>query len=80
MIFFEHEGNRAVRDGHWKLVSKYPGPWELYDMSADRTELADLAAKDAERLRRIERAYQQWADRCDVLSREELQARRKASR
>ena len=43
-IFFEHEGNRAVRDGQWKLVSRHPGSWELYDMQRDRTELHDLAA------------------------------------
>ena len=24
-IFFEHEGNRAARDGKWKLVAKGPG-------------------------------------------------------
>ena len=37
-IFWEHEGNKAVRDGHWKLVQKWHGPWELYDIEADRTE------------------------------------------
>ena len=37
-IFLEHEGNRAVRAGKWKLVLKHLGPWELYDMEADRTE------------------------------------------
>ncbi|MHC4789232.1 MAG: arylsulfatase, partial [Planctomycetota bacterium] len=34
-LFWEHEGNRAVRQGRWKLVSRYPGPWELYDMVED---------------------------------------------
>ena len=38
-IFWEHEGNKAVRDGKWKLVQKWKLPWELYDMEADRTEL-----------------------------------------
>jgi len=42
-IYWEHEGNRAVRQGKWKLVSKHPGQWELYDIEADRTELTDLA-------------------------------------
>ena len=31
-MFWEHEGNAAVRIGQWKLVRNYPGPWELYDM------------------------------------------------
>ena len=38
-MFWEHEGNRAVRLGRWKLVSEYGKPWELYDMEVDRTEL-----------------------------------------
>ena len=29
-LFWEHEGNRAVRAGNWKLVSTYPDDWELY--------------------------------------------------
>ena len=43
-IFWEHEGNKAVRDGKWKLVSRFPDQWELFDIEADRTELHDLAA------------------------------------
>jgi arylsulfatase len=46
-IFFEHEGNRAIRDGKWKLVSKGPtSQWELYDMEKDRTEMHDLSRKN----------------------------------
>jgi len=26
-LLWEHEGNRAVRDGKWKLVSKHRGKW-----------------------------------------------------
>jgi hypothetical protein len=44
-IVFEHEGNRAVRDGKWKLVALNKQPWELYDLEADRTEANDLGAK-----------------------------------
>ena len=44
-IYWEHEGNAAIRVGDWKLVRlKLDGPWELYDMKADRTELHNLAA------------------------------------
>jgi len=50
-IFWEHEGNRAVRAGKWKLVARNPnGPWELYDMEKDRTEMRDLAAAQPERV------------------------------
>ena len=42
-LYWEHEGNAAVRVGDWKLVRMgRNGPWELYDLKADRTELHDL--------------------------------------
>ena len=75
-IFFEHEGNRAVRDGHWKLVSRHPGSWELYDMHRDRTELHDLAATRGDEVRRLARMYDDWALRCGVVPWHELQPRR----
>jgi len=66
-IFWEHEGNRAVRRGRWKLVSKHPGRWELYDLEANRTELKDLAAEHPETVTELKRLYQAWAERCNVL-------------
>ncbi|MCL4201978.1 MAG: sulfatase-like hydrolase/transferase [Pirellulaceae bacterium] len=67
-IFFEHEGNRAVRDGRWKLVAKGPaGAWELYDMVADRTETHDLAAQQPDRVRQMVRQWEDWANRAQVL-------------
>src|SRR3546814_20380194 len=52
-IFWEHEGNRAVRDGKWKLVAGFQKPWQLFDMAADRTEKNDLAAKERSEERRV---------------------------
>lgn len=67
-IFWEHEGNRAMRDGRWKLVAKGPGgAWELYDMQTDRTELHDLAGRHPERLRAMVQQWEAWADRTGVL-------------
>ena len=66
-LFWEHEGNRAVRDGAWKLVSKRPGAWELYDMQTDRTELTDLAEHDKDRVKRMAAQYDDWARRVGVL-------------
>jgi arylsulfatase A-like enzyme len=66
-IFWEHEGNRAVRSGKWKLVSRYPHDWELYDMETDRTELHDVSAKHSDKVKELSSLYDRWAQRCGVL-------------
>jgi arylsulfatase len=66
-VFWEHEGNRAVRDGRWKLVARKGGAWELYDIDADRAELHDLATRQPERVRRMSEAWDDWAARCFVV-------------
>jgi arylsulfatase len=60
-MFWEHEGNAAVRIGRWKLVRKHPGDWELYDMVADRTELDDLAATQPQRVREMAAQYEAFS-------------------
>jgi len=66
-IYWEHEGNRAVRMGRWKLVAKNGQDWELYDMEADRSETNDLSAANPEVAAKIARMYEDWAARCHVL-------------
>ncbi|HEV2275320.1 MAG TPA: arylsulfatase [Acidobacteriaceae bacterium] len=66
-IFWEHEGNSAVRIGKWKLVSKYPEYWALYDMEADRTELHDLSEEHPEIVRDMAAKYVEWAKHCGVM-------------
>jgi arylsulfatase len=66
-LFWEHEGNRAVRDGKWKLVAKENASWELYDMGKDRTEMHDLAAKDPRRVKTMAAQWDAWAARANVL-------------
>ena len=66
-VFWEHEGNRAVRLGQWKLVAKgLDGRWELYDMEADRTERNDLSAAHPERVEEMTAAWQAYAERTYV--------------
>ena len=66
-LFFEHEGNRAIRDGKWKLVKLHKGKWELYDMEADRTELSDLSGDQAERVAKMVAQWRAWAERAHVV-------------
>jgi arylsulfatase len=65
-IFFEHEGNRAVRDGKWKAVSRHLEPWALYDMEKDRTEVNDLSETYPDKLERYKQLYKEWAVRTHV--------------
>ena len=68
-IYAEHEGNRMVRKGDWKLVSaNFRGDeWELYNIKEDRTEQHNLIKEYPEMARELENAYFEWADRSDVL-------------
>ncbi len=65
-VFMEHEGNRAVREGRWKLVALRGNQWELYDMEADPTEMNNLAADNADRVKSMAAAWDDWAVRCRV--------------
>jgi arylsulfatase len=65
-IYWEHEGNKALRDGKWKIVSRFPEKWELYDMEADRTELHDLASAQPQRTETMAAMWDDWAKRIGV--------------
>lgn len=62
-LFYEHEGNRALRSGPWKLVGLRRKPWELYDLRVDRIESHDLAARHPERVDELVRRWESWAKR-----------------
>jgi len=66
-IYWEHEGNAAIRAGDWKLVRLgRGGPWELYDLKTDRTELHDLAGAKPELARELAAKWDAWAQRAHV--------------
>jgi arylsulfatase A-like enzyme len=74
-LCWEHEGNRAVRQGHWKLVCRFPAGWELYDLEQDRTELRDLAEQEPAVVEELAAIYDAWAGRCGVLPWEQIRPR-----
>ncbi len=65
-LFFEHQGNRAVRDGRWKLVALDDAPWELYDFTVDRSEMNDLSKTHPGIVQTLSAAWDQWADENQV--------------
>lgn len=66
-LYWEHEGNRAIRVGDWKLVAKEDQPWELYDVSKDRGEQHNLAAEHPDRVKDMAAKWDAWAERSQVL-------------
>lgn len=69
-LWFLHEGNRALRVGDLKLVAAANGPWELYDLAADRAETRNLATAQPDKVRELAAAwtrqtedYQRWAEK-----------------
>lgn len=65
-LCWEHEGNKAVRDGRWKLVQKWRGPWELYDIETDRVERRNLISEQPDRAAQMAAVWQAWAERTFV--------------
>jgi arylsulfatase len=74
-IFVEHEGNRSVRDGKWKLVTKnftlydnssIANARELYDMDLDPTESNNLADENPTLTLQLMDEFNAWAVRTHV--------------
>ncbi len=67
-LFWEHEGNAAIRVGDQKLVREGArGDWELFDMRSDRTEQHNLATAQPDDVLRLKQQWQQWAKSANVL-------------
>jgi len=65
-IYFEHEGNSAIRLNNFKFVRKHNADWELYDMDVDRTELNNLAGSNRPLETDLLKQYQGWAEKTGV--------------
>ena len=58
-LWWEHEGNRALRAGDWKIVALAKGDWELYNLAVDRGESTNLAAEHPAKVRELEARWTQ---------------------
>lgn len=74
VLFWEHEGNRALRKGDYKLVSRFTKhqeqqytAWELYNIMEDRSELNDLSQDMPDVVKELENIYMEKAKEIGVL-------------
>lgn len=73
-LAWERGGNKAIRQGKWKLVSigTNGGKYELYDIEKDRAENNDLAAQNPQIVEKLKLEYDKWAKKNDVVDYEIL--------
>ncbi|MEM6777554.1 MAG: arylsulfatase [Planctomycetota bacterium] len=81
VLYWEHEGNAAIRDDHLKLVRNgSQGEWELFNLAQDRTEQKDLSADRPRDVQRLKRMWQQWASSHQVLPKPTKSSKKKNQR
>lgn len=73
-LWWNHEGNRAIRMGDWKLVADHNHPWELYDIRRDRSETQNLAATYPEKVKEMAEEWTRQAQLINSLSRQDMPA------
>lgn len=66
-LFWEHVGNKALRQGDWKLVAEHNGPWELYNLKHDRSEIHNQAQAIPDRVTALAKIWQDYADEIGVV-------------
>lgn len=76
-IFWEHEGNRALKAGQWKIVSKTvkskiftekdQNAWELYNLELDPSETNNLASVHPEKVNELALIWQKEALRTKAI-------------
>lgn len=62
-LFWHWAGNRAVREGNWKLVWEKGknAEWQLYDLSKNRTETKNVADSQPSKVTLMSRKWEAWA-------------------
>ena len=68
-----HEDNRALRVGDWKIVAAdNDAPWELYDLSADRSESQNVAGEKPEKVGQLSALWTRMTEEFGTLVRQDL--------
>lgn len=70
-LWWNHEGNRAIRIGDWKLTADHKSPWELYDLSKDRSETTNLAEKFPGKVKEMEEAWTKHAEEFESMGKQD---------
>ena len=65
-MFWEHMGNRAVRQGNWKLVAIHGKEWELYNINKDLFEKENLINVHPDVAKKLIGKYKTWATKHKV--------------
>jgi len=65
-LFFQYGSWQVLRQNQWKLVRQIKKPWQLYDLSNDRTETRDLATNESERSKQMTETWEKWANELGV--------------
>lgn len=60
-LFFQYGSWQVIRQNQWKLVQKKTEPWQLYDLSKDRTETKNLADLFPELTAQMKNEWGKWA-------------------
>ena len=67
VYFWEHFGAAAIRKKDWKLVRiEKNEPWELYDLSKDRTEIYNVAESNPEKVQELAKEWEDLARTYEV--------------
>ena len=71
-IWWFHDGHKAIRMGDWKAVAPIGEPWELYDLSKDRSETSDLAIPKSGKLSELVSQWQKQHEEYVTLASQDL--------
>ncbi|HWS00599.1 MAG TPA: arylsulfatase [Prolixibacteraceae bacterium] len=70
-LWWNHDGNRAIRVGDWKLVADHRLPWELYNLKDDRSETKNLASEIPGKVKELEDLWIMHAKEFEALGQQD---------